>query len=114
LLLSFALSFVSFFLSRFKSAIENVKILSLATNCTLCSRLETLFWRVADPADSQYLKFRTLDDLKSLIGASPDQVAAARDWLQELGGQQVVLNTLGDELSAVFPSDSVLFVRRYN
>lgn len=67
-------------------------------------KLEQQFWSVADPQSKQYLKHMSLPAIKSLIGASAEDVEAASAWLSSLGAKTIKLNSLGDTLTAEFES----------
>jgi hypothetical protein len=65
-------------------------------------QLETLFWKVATPGDTEYLRHRSVSDLASIIGSSSSDIAAVSSWFRSAGGSSVKVSSLRDTVSAVF------------
>ena len=64
--------------------------------------LETKFWQIATPSSPDYLKFLTLNDVKNLVGASPDTVATVSTWFRKIGAEAVAVSPLRDTVTATF------------
>lgn len=66
--------------------------------------LEALFWRVSTPGNDEYLRFRSVPELADLVGASADDIAAARQWLIDAGADvgSIKMSPLKDALTTTF------------
>ena len=67
--------------------------------------MDALFWRVADPQDSEYLRHRSVGQLAKLISPRPGDREAAEEWLRSLGAKEVSISPLGDTLTARFHAE---------
>ena len=64
--------------------------------------LERKFWQIATPSSPNYLNFLSLNDVKDLVGASPDTVATVSKWLHDIGADAVAVSPLRDTVTATF------------
>ena len=68
--------------------------------------LDALFWRVSNPTDSLYGKYRTAHALRDLAGASTASIKEVSSWLSGLGGMDIGVNAMGDRVTASFNASS--------
>lgn len=64
--------------------------------------LESWFWSVSDPNSQQYLRHRSLRELRLVAGATDADVEAVKQWLMSLGADEsaVEVSALRDVVSA--------------
>ena len=68
--------------------------------------LDALFWRVSNPTDSLYGKYRTAHALRDLAGASTASIKEVSSWLSGLGGMDIGVSAMGDRVTASFNASS--------
>lgn len=63
-------------------------------------KLESLFWRVADPDHpTEYLQHRNVDQLADLTGASDQDIQDATQWLLSQGATDITVSSLRDTVT---------------
>lgn len=66
------------------------------------AELERLFWAVSTPGTSEYLQFKTVAQLKAIIGAGEGTIEKAKSFLAAAGAHETVVSPLGDHVVGRF------------
>ena len=64
--------------------------------------LSKTFWEVADPKSSEFRKFKTIQELSSIVSVPESTILLTKNWLQTLSGVKmdtVTISQMGDSLT---------------
>lgn len=69
------------------------------------AKLEEVFWSVSDPDHANYLRFLSLPEIASIIGATDEHIQQAQEWLVGLGAEvsSIRVSSLRDTVTATLP-----------